>query len=213
MINEFLNNVRRDFSGKDLELNNTPDSPVIFFEQWFQEAVEAEVMDPNAMNLATVSSDGEPSLRVVLLKHISERGLSFFTDYDSKKGKEIKNNPNVALNFFWVELARQVRVRGKVITLSRQESIEYFNSRPIDSRISAIVSDQSKETSKSALFQKRDEIIEKYKDTDPPCPENWGGFLVIPNYFEFWQGKPSRFHDRLAYTKENNSWSKKILAP
>lgn len=213
MINEFLNNVRRDFSGKDLEINNTPASPIELFEQWFEEAVEAQVLDPNAMNLATVSADGQPSLRVVLLKNIGDRGLSFFTDYDSKKGKEMENNSSVALNFFWVELTRQVRVLGKVVKLSREESVEYFNSRPIESRISAIVSDQSTETSKEALFQKRNEMIEKYKDTDPPCPENWGGYLVVPDYFEFWQGKPSRFHDRLAFTKDGDNWTKKILAP
>ncbi len=213
MINKFLNSVRRDFSGKDLELNNTPIEPVQLFETWFEEAVEAQVLDPNAMNIATVDSNGQPSLRVVLLKNIDQNGLSFFSDYDSKKGKDIAINNQVAINFFWVELTRQVRVLGKVEKLSREESVAYFNSRPIESRISAIVSDQSTETSKEALQSKRKEIEEKYKNQDPSCPENWGGYLIRPHYFEFWQGKPSRFHDRLAFTKNGDSWTKKILAP
>jgi pyridoxamine 5'-phosphate oxidase len=213
MINSFLNSVRRDFSGKDLSIENTPSFPFDLFENWFDEAVEAEVLDPNAMNLATVDDKGQPSLRVVLLKNITNAGLSFFTDYDSQKGVEMLSNHQVAINFFWVELMRQVRVLGRVEKVSREESVTYFNSRPFESRISAIASDQSQSINKEDLENRINELVLKYPDQNPPCPNNWGGYIVKPHLFEFWQGKPSRLHDRVTYKKEGSVWLKDRVAP
>ena len=213
MINDFLNTVRRDFEGQDLVIAKTPEQPEQLFESWFEEAVEAQVLDPMAMNIATVDASGQPSLRVVYLKKINDEGLTFFTDYDSQKGKELANNPHIACNFFWVEINRQVRVLGKAEKLSREESVNYFNSRPKESRISAIVSNQSHETSFEDLAKRRKEIEEKYKDSEPECPENWGGYIIKAHRFEFWQGKPSRFHHRLVYDVVEGGWDKKIVAP
>lgn len=213
MINEFLNKVRRDFEGQDLDISQSPEQPVQLFEKWFEEAVEAQVLDPMAMAIATADESGQPSLRVVYLKKISEEGLTFFTDYDSQKGQELAANPKIATNFFWVEINRQVRVLGTAEKLSREASVEYFNSRPKESRISAIVSNQSHQTSFEELANRRKEIEEKYKDSEPECPENWGGYLIKAHRFEFWQGKPSRFHHRLVYDLIDGEWVKKIVAP
>ncbi len=185
------------------------------FQRWFDDALENQVVEPNAMTLSTVSANGRPSSRIVLLKGVSESGFSFFTNYESRKGTELASNPYAALLFFWPELQRQVRIEGRVEQLSPEESEIYFQSRPKGSKLGAVVSPQSREIANRAVLD--DQMIELeqlYKDTETvPRPPHWGGYRLLPDLIEFWQGRGSRLHDRLVYKNKDNRWDIVRLAP
>ncbi len=195
-------------------LINSNKKPIDLFIEWYEEAKKSEVNDPNAMNLATISSDGKPNSRIVLLKSFDERGFVFFTNSNSKKGKAISFNENVALNFHWKSLQKQVRIEGVVSIISKDEADKYYNSRPIGSRIGAWASLQSEELNERFTLIKRvSEFENKFKLKNIPRPSHWNGYLVKPELIEFWQEMPFRLHDRLEFKKENENWVKRKLYP
>ncbi|AFH48954.1 pyridoxamine 5'-phosphate oxidase [Ignavibacterium album JCM 16511] len=207
-----LNNLRKNYQKGELLESQINPNPLRQFEIWFEEVFKSNIYEPNAMILAT-SSGNKPSARVVLLKGFDERGFKFYTNYNSRKGRELTSNPNAALLFYWMELERQVRIEGRVEKLSKEESLEYFNSRPLESRYGALASNQSEVIpNREFLERKFFELKEKYGD-NPPMPESWGGFLLIPELFEFWQGRPGRLHDRIVYEKSEKSWKIYRLSP
>lgn len=209
-----IENIRKEYSLKKLDENETKDCPFEQFRIWFQEALDANVNEPNAMVLSTLGMNNYPSSRVVLLRGVSQSGLRFFTNYKSKKGKELDKNPKAALNFFWPELERQIRIVGDVVKTSEQVSDEYFNSRPYNSRIGAWASPQSEVIpSRDWLENMEKEYKLKYNEDSIKRPEYWGGYELLPIEFEFWQGRPSRLHDRIVYELSDNKWIKKRLAP
>ncbi len=209
-----VSDIRREYLGSPLNRKEMKDSPVKQFEQWFQQALEADLTDANAMLLSTVSSEGVPSARTVLLKGIDEAGFRFYTNYESRKGREIAANPNVSLCFRWAELERQVRIQGHAEKISREASAAYFKKRPRSSQLSAWASAQSREIeSREALKQHFEEMKERFEGQEIALPDFWGGYLVKPARMEFWQGRPSRLHDRILYTKEGGSWRISRLAP
>jgi pyridoxamine 5'-phosphate oxidase len=214
-INKYIRDLRKDFSGEPLEEKSVFGNPVKQFEHWFKEAVSAKVNEPNAMVISTVSNNNKPSARVVLLREFSENGFAFFTNYTSKKAEEIQQNPNACLTFFWPELERQVRIEGKVQRHNNTASDNYFHSRPKSSRVGAWSSPQSKKISgRKELEDLVTEFDKKYQEEFVPRPDFWGGYLLLPDYFEFWQGRPSRLHDRIVFErKENNNWELYRLAP
>lgn len=215
LSSEQLQNLRREYASRALNEHEVLSDPIDQFKLWFKEALEAEVWEPNAMTLATANVDFKPSARIVLLKGVEEKGFVFYTNYNSRKGKELLWNPYACLVFMWHELERQVRICGRVEKVSRQESIEYFKSRPEGSRIGAWVSAQSEEIeSREVLEKKFEELSRQWSGKEIECPEYWGGYVVIPYEIEFWQGRPNRLHDRILYTLENgNAWHKKRLSP
>lgn len=211
-----LHSMRESYELKILTEDNIHADPIIQFGHWFEEAKKASILEPNAMILSTSTSDGIPSSRTVLLKEFDQSGFIFYTNYTSDKGAELESNPQASLLFLWKELQRQVRISGAVIKVSKQKSVDYFNSRPKGSRIGALVSDQSKVIkSRSILESKNKELQEKYKtDENIPCPDHWGGYQVVPNRIEFWQGRPNRLHDRLCFLQnQNREWEINRLAP
>lgn len=185
------------------------------FQQWFDEAIEKQVMEPNAMTLSTVSATGRPSSRIVLLKHLDDAGFGFFTNYESQKGEELRGNPHAALLFFWPELQRQVRITGHVEQMPANLSDAYFRSRPRGSQIGAIASPQSREIADRSVLEARlAELEQTYeKMTSLPRPPHWGGYLLIPEILEFWQGRSNRLHDRLVYKKKGDGWTISRIAP
>jgi pyridoxamine 5'-phosphate oxidase len=188
--------------------------PVLQFQNWYQAAIGTGIPEPNAMSLATVAADGQPSLRTVLLKLYDERGFVFFTNYESRKATEMAGNPRVALLFPWVALARQVNIVGKVEKISTAESLRYFATRPRGSQIGAWASHQSQViTSRSLLEMKVDEMRRRFGDGEIPLPGFWGGYRVVPQSIEFWQGRESRLHDRFCYTRQGGAWTLSRLAP
>jgi pyridoxamine 5'-phosphate oxidase len=194
-----------------MKMNNDPFEQ---FELWFKEAQEAEIIEANAMSIATASSDGEVTIRTVFLKYFDRNGFVFFTNYGSKKAQQIAENSNVALLFPWLKLERQVKIMGTAEKISAAESFKYFASRPRGSQIGAWCSKQSSViSSRSVLLNKFEEIKQKYKDGQIPLPSFWGGFRVIPKKIEFWQGKTNRLHDRFLYTDINQSWEIERLSP
>jgi pyridoxamine 5'-phosphate oxidase len=206
--------IRKDYSMRQLlEAEILPD-PIQQFDQWWQEALLAEIDEANAMTLATASADGIPSARTVLLKGFSTKGFVFFTNYNSYKGKQLADNPKACLVFFWKELERQVRITGLVSKVSEKESDEYFYSRPAESRIGAAISPQSQIIESREWLQSQ---FDKIKDQDPSTikrPTHWGGYRVMPVLIEFWQGRPGRLHDRIEYSlKEDGTWRIDRLAP
>lgn len=212
-FSKYIKELRKDFSGELLDENAVNKNPSQQFDLWFQEAVKANAHEPNAMVLSTVH-EGRPSARVVLLREFGDEGFSFFTNYTSRKGQELSENPYACLTFFWPELERQVRIEGKVQLKSKEASDAYFNSRPRNSRIGAWSSPQSK------VIKNRDELEnlvsdfdKKYPTENVPRPDHWGGYVLVADYFEFWQGRPSRLHDRIRYTKGESSWKIERLAP
>ncbi|HQF42131.1 MAG TPA: pyridoxamine 5'-phosphate oxidase [Ignavibacteriaceae bacterium] len=208
-----LKNMRLNYEQGQLLESNIDLNPFNQFKKWFDQAVEAKTIEPNAMTLATATKDGIPSARIVLLKEFDETGFVFFTNYDSRKGKELNDNPFAAILFWWREFERQVRIEGKIEKISRKESEEYFNQRPLKSRYGALVSNQSQIVENREALEKRFSELEKQFGEKPPTPENWGGYRLIPVKFEFWQGRESRLHDRICYQRENNNWKIFRLQP
>ena len=194
---------------------NANRNPFAQFKLWFDEALNEEFVEPNAMSIATLNKDGKLSSRMVLLKFFDEQGFVFFTNYDSDKAKDLYETKIAALNIWWDKLFRQVRINGAIEKVSRQESEEYFNTRPRGSQLGALASQQSQVIdSYEVLETQYKELEKKYEKTEIECPENWGGFRVIPNLIEFWQGRPNRLHDRLRYSKTaNNDWKIERLSP
>jgi pyridoxamine 5'-phosphate oxidase len=208
-------NIRKDYRKATLDVSSVDLDPIMQFEKWFGEALQAEVNEPNAMNLATVNEKGKPSARVVLLKGLDNKRFIFYTNYQSKKGKELDNNPACALTFFWPELERQVRVEGIASRVNAELSDIYFKSRPRESQIGAWASPQSLLIeNRSILEQRFQEIEKKFHDLPVlPRPHQWGGYQVDPFEVEFWQGGPGRLHDRIQYIKVDNVWKVYRLAP
>ncbi len=213
--NRNIERLRRDYSGEELAESNVSPDPFKQFLTWFDEAVNAEISDPHAMVLATASADGRPSARVVLLRGIDDDGLTFYTNYGSRKSLELEANPRAALVFPWHELDRQVRVEGNVSRREDRASDEYFASRPRASQISAWASNQSGFLrSRSELEERFRKFEREFAGRDVPRPENWGGFRLSPESFEFWQGRPSRMHDRILYALlPGGEWKIERLAP
>jgi pyridoxamine 5'-phosphate oxidase len=206
--------LRKDYSRASLSQNDVLADPVSQFMKWFDEAIMAQVPEPNAMSLATVDEHGRPSSRIVLVKGIDQRGFSFFTNYDSRKGRELRDHPQAALLFHWVELERQVRIEGRVSMLPEADSEAYFNSRPLGSRIGAIASVQSAPIADRSQLEQNYQATEAACKSEPKRPAHWGGYLLVPDYIEFWQGRRSRLHDRIAYTaQEDGRWQRQRLQP
>jgi pyridoxamine 5'-phosphate oxidase len=206
--------LRREYARARLDEASVGPDPVAEFGRWFDEALKAEVLEANAMTLATASEDGAPSARIVLLKGFDDRGFVFFTDYRSRKGDELKLNPRAALVFYWPELERQVRITGRTETISREDSEAYFRTRPRGSRIGAWVSHQSQVIPNRKVLDKQvSEVERKYPGDEIPLPPYWGGFRVAPDAIEFWQGRGSRLHDRIRYLRDGDRWRIERLSP
>ena len=210
-----LAEIRKEYSKATLDLTNVAKDPINQFTKWFDEAIKAKVLEPNAMSLATVSNDNRPSCRIVLLKGIEENKFLFYTNYQSHKGKELENNPVCALTFFWPELERQVRIEGIADRVGENQSIEYFQSRPLGAQISAWASPQSSIIENRTILEERVKQIEKRFEGNKvlPRPQQWGGYAVEPHMIEFWQGRENRLHDRLEYVRVEGSWRMHRLAP
>jgi pyridoxamine 5'-phosphate oxidase len=214
LTKESLQNLRQEYRSAELLQQDVDQNPMLQFKKWFTDALESQLYEPNVMTLATSDPYGKPSARIVLLKGFDEHGFNFYTNYDSKKGQELKENPQAALVFFWPELERQVRIEGMVSKLDPQISEDYFHSRPKGSQIGALVSPQSEViASREALEQKVIEMKQQYADIEVPRPDHWGGYLVEPQHIEFWQGRPSRLHDRISYDLVDGNWIINRLAP
>lgn len=208
-----ISELRKDYRLKELLEKDVHTDPIAQFNQWFSEALNAQITEPNAMCLSTVHNN-KPSNRIVLLKEVYNNGFVFFTNYNSDKGKAINENPNVALNFVWLELERQVRIEGIASKVSEAESTAYFNSRPLGSRLGAIASNQSETIADRTVLETRlSELQKQYADKAPEKPDNWGGYIVIPTMIEFWQGRSNRLHDRLAYHQTGEGWTISRLSP
>ncbi len=205
--------LRKSYERAELSEDASQADPLRQFDQWLTEAIAAEVPEPNAMTLATVGSDLRPSTRVVLVKGYDARGIVWYTNYDSRKGRQLAGNPFAALQFHWVELERVVRIEGRVEKVSEEESDAYFHSRPLDSRIGAWASPQSQVISgRSVLVANAAKYGAQFL-LQPPRPPHWGGYRLVPERWEFWQGRKSRLHDRLQYTPEGEGWRRERLAP
>ena len=205
---------RKDYNRLSLNEAELDPDPIRQFHRWFEEATLSEIPEPNAMTLATATPDGRPSARIVLLRGYDERGFVFFTNYESRKGRELDSNPHAALVFHWHDLERQVRIEGPVERISAEESDAYFQSRPAGSRLGAWASRQSDVIPDRAVPGSPHSALElQYPDGQIPRPEHWGGYRVVPTVVEFWQGRPSRLHDRLRYRRENGAWVIERLSP
>jgi pyridoxamine 5'-phosphate oxidase len=208
-----LAGLRNEYALKQLDERDVDRDPLKQFGVWMVEAIHAQVPEPTAMSLATVDAKGRPAGRIVLLKGVDPRGFVFYTNYSSRKGKELAAHPVAALTFLWKELERQVRIEGSVEKVSAKESEAYYATRPLGSRIGAWASPQSEAIESRAWLEKRWEELGKQYGDNPPLPPDWGGYRVIPDYLEFWQGRRSRLHDRVAYTRREGAWKIARLAP
>jgi pyridoxamine 5'-phosphate oxidase len=209
-----LSELRQSYSKGSFSEEDLLASPFEQFERWFQQAMDAQLEEPNAMCLASVSEEGQPSTRIVLLKDFSAKGLTFYTNYESRKAAELEATGKVAANFLWLPLQRQVNVTGRVERVSRADSLKYFLSRPFGSQLGAWSSPQSKViTSRSILETKLDQMKRKFAAGKVPLPDHWGGYRIVPESFEFWQGRPNRLHDRFMYRLSDGQWTAERLAP
>jgi len=205
-----LHHHRKTYDKAELIESTILSNPIAQFRSWYQDTLDSEILEANAMTLATASNDGKPSARIVLLKEFGENGFVFYTNYSSRKGKEIEENPQVELLFFWDILERQVRIEGRIEKLPKAVSEEYFYSRPIESQTGAIVSQQSTVIPSREFLEQK---LADFKKEEIKMPDSWGGYLIIPFKIEFWQGRPSRLHDRILYTLEQNQWKIERLSP
>ena len=209
-----LADLRKDYTRAELDEAHADADPLRLFERWLHEAVQAQVPEPNAMTLATVGEGGRPSTRVVLIKGFDTRGIVWYTNYHSRKGRELAAHPHAALQFHWVELERVVRIEGRVEPVSAQESDAYFASRPLASRLGAWASDQSQSIEGRGVLVRRTAEFGLKFGLNPPRPPHWGGYRLVPDAWEFWQGRPSRLHDRLVYRLQADGvWMRQRLAP
>lgn len=215
-MSQSLADMRRNYAREGLTEAQAPDEPFALFRQWFDEAVKTEQapVEANAMTLATVDADGRPHCRVLLLKGLDAQGFTFFSNYLSAKGQQIAAQPFAAMTFFWPTLERQVRIEGRVAKVTHQESDAYFQVRPLGSRLGAWASPQSQViASREALEGLLKATEERFSDIQPTCPDHWGGYRLVPDRIEFWQGRPSRLHDRLNYRLITDRWQRERLAP
>jgi len=215
-LRNYINSVRRDFANRPLNENLLSDNPYEVFEEWFKQAVQSQILDPYAMVIATTGKDLQPTIRTVYMRDISKNGLTFYTNYNSIKGANLAENNKIAALFLWVELDRQIRIEGIATKVSAEISDAYFASRPRESCIGAWASNQSSViANRMELEEKLKFYEEKFKNVEKiPRPDYWGGYIIQPHTFEFWQGRPSRLHDRIRFElTENNSWIKKRLSP
>ncbi|GEA11883.1 pyridoxamine 5'-phosphate oxidase [Alteromonas sp. KUL49] len=210
-----LSDLRRQYSKGTLSESELTPNPITLFNQWLQDTIDAKIPDPTAMTLATVSDDGQPSQRIVLLKDVTDAGFVFFTNLGSRKASELANNPKVSCHFPWFFMERQIRVCGVVEKLSLKENANYFFSRPKESQLAAFVSKQSKPiSSRELLMTQFSQLKEKFANKDLPVPDFWGGFRIVPHQIEFWQGGEDRLHDRFEYNKQTDgSWTTQRLMP
>lgn len=206
--------LRLNYSQKQLTETEVDPNPFQQFRLWFEEAVTAQLPEPNAMTLATASKTGMPSARIVLLKGVDDRGFVFYTNFESRKGQELKENPQAVLVFLWKQLERQVRIEGPVEVVSDADADAYFHSRPLASQLGAWASEQSRVIASREVLEQRFQTLQtQYENQEIPRPPHWGGFRVLPQQIEFWQGRPSRLHDRLCYRLQQDSWLIERLAP
>ena len=214
-MNRDIANMRQSYNSGSLDMENSLANPIMQFQEWFEEATAAGEKEPNAMTLATCSAEGHPSARVVLLKGLDNRGFVFYTNYESRKGQQLEEQPYAALVFCWLSLERQVRIEGRVVKLSTKESDSYYQKRPKESQLGAWASPQSRVIdSREVLESNLVRLQEEYANKEQiPRPNNWGGYRVEPTMIEFWQGRTSRLHDRIRYTRLNGKWLKDRLAP
>jgi pyridoxamine 5'-phosphate oxidase len=213
-LRNYINTLRHDFSKQTLDEKDVHRNPIIQFSKWFTEAVDAKVNEPNAMTVCTATKDGIPSARILLLRNFDDNGFVFYTNYNSRKGGEIDENPNAALLFFWPELERQVRIEGVLSRQTNEESDLYFKSRPRTSKLGAWTSAQSKViASRTILDEEYENLSKRFPGEDVPRPPHWGGYILKPSSIEFWQGRPSRLHDRILFIQEENEWKISRLAP
>src|SRR5262245_29952538 len=208
-----LADLRKSYERSELDESSCADDPLRQFEAWLDQAIKAQLPEPNAMTLATVGADGRPSTRIVLIKGLDARGLVWYTNYDSRKGRELAGNQQAALQFHWVELERVVRIEGRAEKVSAVESDAYYASRPLDSRIGAWASPQSQPIASRAVLVANAAKAAARHGLSPPRPPHWGGYRLIPDRWEFWQGRPSRLHDRLRYQLDAGRWVRQRLAP
>ncbi|MEO6850855.1 MAG: pyridoxamine 5'-phosphate oxidase [Mucilaginibacter sp.] len=215
MNQEDIQNIRNEYQASSFSESDANANPIKQFEKWFNEALETEMHEPTAMTLATATHDGRPSARIVLMKGFDNDGFIFYTNYLSRKGKEIAKNPLGALTFFWGPMERQVRIEGTIEKISKEGSERYFHTRPRESQLGAVASPQSQEIADRGIIEKKLEEAEAlYKDKEVLKPSYWGGYILKPRLIEFWQGRRSRLHDRIAYKKiDNKNWKKVRLAP
>jgi pyridoxamine 5'-phosphate oxidase len=208
-----LASLRQDYARESLTERDVDADPVRQFEKWFEQALRGGMVEPNAMTLATSTPDGHPSARIVLLKHVDAAGFVFFTDYRSRKGTELAANPHVSLCFWWDALQRQVRITGTATRVTREESDAYFRTRPHGSRIGALASHQSAPLASREILENEVKRLDASYPDDVPLPAHWGGYRVTPDSIEFWQGRPSRLHDRIVYTRDGGNWTLSRLSP
>jgi pyridoxamine 5'-phosphate oxidase len=213
MDNAALAELRKSYERHELDEASCDDDPLRQFEAWLEQAIKAQLPEPNAMTLATVGADGRPSTRIVLIKGLDARGLVWYTNYDSRKGHELAHQPQAALQFHWVELERVVRIEGQVEKVSAEESDAYYATRPLDSRIGAWASPQSQPIRSRAVLVGNAAKAAARHGLNPPRPPHWGGYRLVPDRWEFWQGRRSRLHDRLRYSLESGRWTRQRLAP
>jgi len=205
-----LHHHRKTYTKAELTEDTIVSNPIDQFRVWYQEALDSEILEANVMTLATATKEGKPSARIVLLKEFNSNGFVFYTNYSSRKGEEIEQNPQVELLFFWDVLERQVRIEGRIEKLPKEISEEYFYSRPIESQMGAVVSEQSKVIASRFVLEEK---LQALKKEEIKMPDNWGGYWVVPFRIEFWQGRPSRLHDRIVYTQIQDAWKIERLSP